>query len=273
MHDVSGGAGTFPTVSVVIPARNEARNLEPLLARLPDDYEIVLVDGHSVDDTVAVACETRPDVHVVRQTRIGKGNALACGFLAATGEVIVMFDADGSADPDEIPRFVAALAAGADFAKGSRCCAKGGSEDLTRLRAFGNASMVQLANRLFGTTYTDLCYGYNAFWRDLVPLLGLPSIDTLAPSGVMLWGDGFEIETVINCRIAVADLRVTEVPSVERSRWHGTSNLHVVRDGMRVLHALLSERRRMAQYRRHCEAVTRSLLPRRDDIMLGWDAV
>src|SRR2546430_11305202 len=106
-----------PTLSIVVPTRNEARNLEVVLPELPPAHEIILVDGHSVDDTVATARRLLPDIRVLHQTRRGKGNALACGFLAATGDVIVMFDADGSADPAEIPSFVDALVAGADFAK------------------------------------------------------------------------------------------------------------------------------------------------------------
>ncbi len=100
---------------------NEARNLPHVFALIPRTvHEVILVDGHSVDDTVAVARELWPDVRVVAQNRIGKGNALACGFAAAAGDIIAMIDADGSADPGEIPAFVKALLNGADFAKGTR---------------------------------------------------------------------------------------------------------------------------------------------------------
>src|SRR6266704_1923360 len=120
-----------PTVTIVIPARNEARNLEVVLPGLPDVEQIVLVDGNSVDGTIETAQRTRPGITVVRQTRTGKGNALACGFDAAKGDIVVMFDADGSADPREIPAFIDALIAGADFAKGTRFHPEGGSEDIT----------------------------------------------------------------------------------------------------------------------------------------------
>src|SRR5215831_6376710 len=132
-----------PRVSVVVPALNEARNLPHVFARMPADiHELILVDGHSVDDTVGVARELWPGVRVVVQTRTGKGNALACGFATATGDVIAMIDADGSADPGEIPRFVQALVAGADFAKGTRFAPGGGSDDITRVRALGNRALV-----------------------------------------------------------------------------------------------------------------------------------
>ena len=157
----------FPAVSVVVPTRNEARNLEIVLPAIaavrPAVHEIIVVDGNSTDDSIGTARRVLPSVRTITQTRKGKGNAMACGFAAATGDVIVMFDADGSADPGEIPAFVSALVAGADFAKGSRFTTGGGSDDITLLRKTGNAGLNGVANALFGTSYTDLCYGYNAF--------------------------------------------------------------------------------------------------------------
>jgi glycosyltransferase involved in cell wall biosynthesis len=235
-----------PKVSIVVPARNEARNLEVILPQLPEVHEVILVDGHSVDGTVETARRVMPDIKVVQQTRTGKGNALACGFASVTGDIVVMLDADGSADPAEIPAFVAALLEGADVAKGTRFAAGGGSEDITRFRSLGNFGLNLLTNAMLGTRYTDLCYGYNAFWADLLPMLELPEID--APpriDGQMEWGDGFEIETVLNCRVAAGGLRITEVPSVERQRMFGETNLRTFADGARVLRTLISEHRRM----------------------------
>src|SRR6201992_717781 len=137
----TGSDGQVVKVSVVIPTLNEARNLPHVLKTLPPTmHEVMVVDAHSVDDTVATVMRLRPDARILTQTRSGKGNALACGFAAATGDVIVMVDADGSADPAEIPSFVAALSAGADFAKGSRFApgAGSGSRDITMLRMLGN---------------------------------------------------------------------------------------------------------------------------------------
>jgi glycosyltransferase involved in cell wall biosynthesis len=238
--------GGSPSVSVVIPTLNEERNLPHVFARLPRDLaQVVLVDGGSVDRTVEVARELLPSITVVRQTRSGKGNALACGFAACTGEIIVMIDADGSTDPAEIPEFVAALLAGADFAKGSRFRAGGGSDDITWLRRLGNGGLNTVVNTLFGTRFTDLCYGYNAFWRRLLPVLGLPGLDLAAPTnGGKLWGDGFEIETLINIRVGAGGYRIAEVPSHEAPRLHGESNLRTFRDGQRVLRTILQEYRR-----------------------------
>jgi glycosyltransferase involved in cell wall biosynthesis len=233
------------TISVVIPALNEARNLPYVFARLPPDiYEVVLVDGFSVDDTVAVARQLKPDVHIVAQTRQGKGNALACGFAAATGDIIAMVDGDGSADPGEIPRFVAALLDGADFAKGTRFAAGGGSSDITRLRSCGNYLLTGFFNACYDRNYSDLCYGFNVFWRRHVPVLGLDATSPSRTGGeARLRGDGFEIETLIHVRAAKAGLVVAEVPSFEHSRIHGVSNLNAFRDGLRVLRTILGERR------------------------------
>lgn len=235
-----------PRISIVIPAKNEARNLEVILSELPPVHQVILVDGNSVDDSVATARRVLPSIEVIQQTRTGKGNALACGFAAVTGDIFIMFDADGSADPAEIPAFVDALLAGADVAKGSRFRPGGGSEDITLFRSLGNYGLNWLTNRLLKTRYTDLCYGYNAFWTSVLPRLDLP--DTSLPKledGRMHWGDGFEIEAVLTCRVKAADLTVTEVPSVEKLRLFGMSNLNAIRDGFRVLRTILHERSRV----------------------------
>jgi hypothetical protein len=238
---------TPPKISIVMPARNEAANLRVVLPELPAVHEVILVDGGSVDETVATAQDVRPEIKILQQTRRGKGNALVCGFTAATGDIVVMFDADGSADPHEIPRFVETLVAGADYAKGTRFCRWGageaGSDDISPLRRVGNAGLNTVGNALFRTRFSDLCYGYNAFWREILPLLHLPPVSVPeARPGQLLWGDGFEIEAVLSCRVAAARLRITEVPSLERRRIHGESNLRTFADGTRVLRTLLTER-------------------------------
>jgi glycosyltransferase involved in cell wall biosynthesis len=220
------------SISVVIPTLNEAANLPHVFARIPECVdEVVLVDGHSTDDTVAVAQALMPSVRVVLQEGRGKGNALKCGFAAARGDIIVMLDADGSTDPAEIPAYVAPLLAGADFAKGSRFAEGGGSVDITPFRALGNRCLNAIVNVLYGTSYTDLCYGYNAFWKHVLPVMNVNC-------------DGFEVETLINVRIAKAGLSIAEVPSVEQERIHGVSKLNPLRDGARVLRTILAERLR-----------------------------
>src|SRR5436305_13123701 len=236
-------------VSVVIPALNEEKNLPHVFARLPEGlHEVIVVDGHSVDDTVRVARRLRPDVRIVVQSRRGKGNALAEGFAACTGDIIVALDADGSTDAAEIPRFVAALCTGADFVKGSRFAQGGASADITRTRSLGNRALNAIVNSLYGAHYTDLCYGYNAFWARCLPYLRVDC-------------DGFEVETLINVRIAKAGLVVHEVPSYERCRIHGQSNLRALQDGIRVLKTIALERVSAAS--------RRSVLPRIADRLLA----
>jgi hypothetical protein len=156
-----------------------------------------------------------------------------------------MVDADGSADPGEIPRFVAALLDGADFAKGTRFVEGGGSSDITRLRSLGNRALTCLFNTCYGRSYSDLCYGFNVFWRRHLLVLGLDATSPLQLDGDGgLWGDGFEVETLIHVRVAKAGLVVAEVPSFEHARIHGVSNLNAFHDGRRVLRTILGERRR-----------------------------
>jgi glycosyltransferase involved in cell wall biosynthesis len=240
-----------PLISIVVPALNEALNLSVVLPQLPQVHEVILVDGGSVVGTVMAARRALPVIVTVLQGRKGKGKALAAGFARVTGDIVVMFDADGSADPAEIAGFVEALKAGADFATGTRFAAGGGSADITVVRRLGNAFLNGVFNLGFRTRYTDLCYGYNAFWADLIPLLDLPDHSAPAPAnGKLLWGDGFEIETVINCRFAAAQVSTAEVPSVEKLRMFGESNLRAVRDGTRVLRTLVTEWRRARAVRR-----------------------
>ena len=213
-----------------MPALNEAQNLPIVLPRIPADvFEVILVDGHSTDDTVAVARRVMPSIRIVPQQGRGKGAALRTGFAAAKGDIIVMLDADGSTQPEEIPAFIEALINGADFVKGSRFLAGGGTADMSHLRRAGNWGFTMLTRLFFGGHYTDLCYGYNAFWRRVVPMLELT-------------GTGFEIETMMNIRALRAGLGVAEVPSFEAPRIYGESNLRTFPDGWRVLKTIFREK-------------------------------
>jgi glycosyltransferase involved in cell wall biosynthesis len=219
-------------ISVVIATLNEEQNLPYVFARLPDGlHEVIVVDGHSKDATIAVARALRPGVRILTQTGSGKGNALAEGFAACTGDIVISLDADGSTDPAEIPRFVAALCNGADFVKGSRFAQGGATADMTFVRMLGNRVLNTMVNALYGTHYTDLCYGYNAFWARCLPYMHVDC-------------NGFEVETLINVRIAKAGLVVHEVPSYEHARVSGRSHLHAVRDGSRVMRTIAVEARR-----------------------------
>jgi len=215
------------TVSLVIPVRNEARNIAWVLEQIADDVdEIILVDGDSTDATLITACSYRPDIRVVPQDGVGKGSALRTGFRAATGDFIVMMDADGSMSPQEIRHYVHFLANGYDFVKGSRFIGGGGSLDITPFRRLGNRFLLGVFNSLYDADLTDLCYGFCAFHRRYLEHLALSAT-------------GFEIEAEMTVHAMQAGLRIAEVPSLEMPRRSGKSNLHAIRDGIRVLRTVL----------------------------------
>ncbi|MEE2031645.1 glycosyltransferase family 2 protein [Rhodococcus sp. CC-R104] len=243
---VSPTSRVRPTVTLVIPVRNEARNIAWVLDQVPDDVtEIIIVDGDSTDATLVTARSVRPDIRVVQQEGIGKGSALRTGFLAARGDLIVMMDADGSMAPQEIPHYLHFLTNGYDFVKGSRFVAGGGSLDITRFRTFGNRFLLTVFNSLYDTHLTDLCYGFCAFHRRYLEHLKLSAT-------------GFEIEAEMIAAAMRAGLRIAEVPSLEMPRRSGKSNLHALRDGTRVLQAVLD-----AHGREHSDLLARMAHPRR----------
>jgi hypothetical protein len=226
-HDAPGPRHT---VSLVVPAHNEARNIPWVFEQIPRCVdEVILVDGDSSDATLRMASQCLPAVRAVRQTGPGKGNALRTGFHAATGEYVVMMDADGSMSPGEIPHYLHFLDNGFDFVKGSRFMAGGGSLDLTRIRSLGNRALLAVVNRLYDARLTDLCYGYCAFRRSFLDELDLTST-------------GFEIEAEMIAHALRSGLRIAEVPSLELPRRNGRSHLHAVADGRRVLRTLIEER-------------------------------
>lgn len=227
-----------PTISVVIPTLNEADNLPYVLPRIPDLVdEVLLVDGFSTDETTEIAKSIYPSIRIVLQEGRGKGAALRSGFNAATGDIVVMLDADGSTDPGEIPAFVGALLAGADFVKGSRFLQGGGTADMPLYRKLGNWAFVMMVRLLFGGKYSDLCYGYNAFWARILPLLDLD-------------GDGFEIETMMNVQALNVGLNIVEVASFEAERIHGVGGLRAIPDGWRVIKTILREWSKECKVRR-----------------------
>ena len=205
-------------VTALICTRNEAENLPHVLPLIPDFVdEILIIDGHSTDDTVAVAQALRPDARILQQPGTGKGRAIRFGVAEASGDIVVTLDADGQTDPREIPTFLDALVEGADFAKGSRLV-RGRPSYMRIHRWLGNTILARTSNLLFGTRYTDICSGYNAFWKQ-------------AFLRIRLTYDRFEMEQQMLVRAHRAGLRVAEVSHVDNGRINGVSNINSIRQG------------------------------------------
>ncbi|MFH1386598.1 MAG: glycosyltransferase family 2 protein [bacterium] len=215
-----------PNISIVIPTLNEAENLPLVLESLaPLKSEIIVVDGHSTDQTTTIASKFGAKILFDDK---GKGSALRQGLAAATGDIIIMMDADCSHVSSEIGLLVAGIMAGYDVCMGSRFLQGGGSDDITFIRKLGNKALVMVVNLIWRQNYSDLCYGYRAFKREVVPGLNLES-------------DGFGIETEISIKAAKRKLRSLEVPSFEKHRFRGVGKLKVIRDGFIVLSRILKE--------------------------------
>lgn len=182
-----------PSVSVVVPAGTAA--LPALLAALPPVDELIVVVGRDDDTTTATPRAAR----VIRQTRTGVGNALACGVAASTGDVVVTVPADGGADPAELPRYLRALLDGADVAQGTRSGSSGP----------GARIVLWLMAVLFGIRRGDPGSGLRAFWRDSAASVGFPRVAGVEP----VRGDGVEIDPLLTVRAGLNGLIVAEVPA------------------------------------------------------------
>jgi len=219
-------------VNVIIPTLNEERNIGDMIYRLKraDCNDILIVDGHSKDGTVEFA--RKRGAKVIVQNGRGKGGALRQAFEDSflNSDVIVIMDADGSMAPEELSLFTKAVETGMDVVKGSRFLPRGGSEDMTPLRRCGNRILTWVFNFLFLTNYTDLCYGYMAFKKEALGRLS-----------TCLTSENFEIEAEICIKSKILGLSVLEIPSFERARIYGTSNLHTLGDGFKILLLLLKE--------------------------------
>jgi len=183
------------------------------------NYEIIVVDSSS-DDTPNIA--RRMGVRVLKYKEPGKGAALLYGFKKARGKIIISMDADLSNRPRELKLLISGIEAGYDVCMGSRFLVGGGSEDMPFVRKFGNKVFVSIVNLLFGSHYTDMCYGYRSFSSKALKKLHLKE-------------KGFGIETEMNIKAQKARLRILEVPSFEKSRKGGAGKLNTFRDGYIIL--------------------------------------
>lgn len=213
-------------ISLIIPTLNEAKNLPFVLRQIPQYVdETVIVDGYSTDNTAEIANQLGCKVYY---DNIGKGSALIKGVQVCTGDYIIMMDADWSHRVEELGLLIEGLEVGYDFCMGSRFIQGGGSDDMTFIRRLGNKFFVHIVNIFFGTNYSDLCYGYRAFRKEVFKDLNLKST-------------GFSIETEISIKAAKNKLRILEVPSFEKQRKHGEGKLRGIVDGWKIAAIILRE--------------------------------
>ncbi len=219
-----------PYISIVIPTFNEAGNIARTINGVKEvmdgyDYEIIVVDDkRSRDGTRAVAA--RHGARVLVPDEEGKGYALIFGFMHTRGDIIISMDADLSNRPKELKLLIAGIEAGYDVCMGSRFLVGGGSEDMPLIRKFGDKAFVSIVNILYGSHYTDMCYGYRSFTRKALKRMNLKE-------------KGFGIETEMNIKAQKAGLRILEVPSYEKARGKGSGKLNTFRDGYIILSTIL----------------------------------
>ncbi|MEV8585613.1 glycosyltransferase family 2 protein [Streptomyces sp. NPDC051180] len=227
--DRAPGPGTR-TVSLVLTVRPGDTDPRPaldlLLDRVPAGVgEVVLVGGPAGE------LRARPGLTVrgLGTWDFERGDIPHAGLLAATGDLVVLMNADGSMSPHEIPHFLHYLESGYDFVKGSRFIAGGEVAAYGLPRRVGHRALLRVARRLYGQHLTDLWYGFCAFRRPFVDLLDLRE-------------DGVELGAELVTHALHYGLRVAEVPSRELPCPHRSSHPRTVRDGVRILGTLLDER-------------------------------
>jgi len=216
-------------VTLIIPTRNEEGAIGSTLREVPRDVvdEIIVVDGHSTDKTAdEVKAELRPSDKFVVQKGKGYGGAFSEGFDIATGDVIIMMDADGSHNPAEIPQLVEKVRRGYEYVMMSRYARGGRSEDDTIIRWFGNRMFTWLTNVVHSTNVTDSLYLYTAITKDGLKRLNLTST-------------GFEFCTEILVKAHRAGLKFAEVPAFERGRMAGKTKVNAFWHGLKILRMIL----------------------------------
>ena len=221
-------------VSIVIPAKNEEETLDLVLkdinntiSQIPGyEFEVICVDDRSTDTTASIAQSFGTTVIKNSHHQSGKGVALRVGFEAATGDIIVMMDADYSHRPEDLPLFLAALKGNIGLVIGSRVV--GGSEEYTHIRALGNVFLSTAVGLCMGRYLSDALNGYKVFRRDIFTDFKYTS-------------KAFEIEIEIIANALRKGYRIVEVNSHERARAGGKAKSFVVRHGTRFLMRILWE--------------------------------
>ncbi len=223
--------------SVIVPARNESGNIRPALERIPvmgAGTEVIFVEGNSKDDTWEtiqreVAAYTGPlKVSAMKQPGKGKWDAVFTGFAAATGDVLVIQDADLTAPPEDLPKFFAAIESGsAEFANGSRLVYPMESEAMRFLNLLGNKFFAAALSFVLGQPVKDSLCGTKMLLRSDYQRV----LKRIAPFGDF---DPFGDFNLL-FGSALLNLRIRDVPVRYRDRTYGETNISRFRHGWILL--------------------------------------
>ena len=202
-------------ISVIIPAKDEGKFIGELISGcLKYSDDVIVVDGHSRDNTREIAVEMGVGVYL--DNKKGKGDGIRVGISKAKNEIIVFIDADGSHDPDDIPKLAKPILEGkADHVTGSRM--RGGSDelhgDINKFTRMVGSDIVTLGiNYRFGVDLTDSQNGFRAIKKDVALALDLKE-------------DITTIEQEMVIKTLRKGYRMTEVPTHEYARKHGDSHI------------------------------------------------
>lgn len=215
--------------SVIIPTLNEADCIEYVLSRIPKDAvdEILVVDGHSTDGTPDLV--RKLGYKVIMQEGRGYGLAVSTGVKHAKGDVVVFMDADGSHNPEDIPRLIDKIADGYDVVLASRYMPGSSSQDDTLVRYVGNKLFTYLVNKIHKIGVSDSLFLFAAVRKKV-----FESIELASPN--------FEYCVEILIKAHKAGLRFAEIPSVELERYAGDSKVNEFYHGLRILWTIIKER-------------------------------
>jgi glycosyltransferase involved in cell wall biosynthesis len=223
-------------VSFLVPAHNEARTIGEVIERvlaLDLDKQLVVVDDGSTDGTAEVVQRVaggRDGLVFLRQPHRGKGAAIQAAIPHATGDIVVIQDADMEYDPADVPELIEPIVRGAaDVVFGSRL--SGGRPQRAYLfwHLVGNRLLSLLTNVLYNTTLSDMETGYKAFRAEVIRSLKLESND-------------FAIEPEITAKVCKRKLRVYEVPISYYGRTYAEGKKITWRDGVKAVRVLLRVR-------------------------------
>ena len=215
-------------VTVIIPTRNEEGCIGSLIREIPKKYvdEIVVIDGHSTDNTREEAKGADTKTKVFLQRGWGYGGAVQQGAKHARGDILILMDADGSMNPNAIPQLLKKADEGYEYVMGSRYINGSKSEDDTIIRYIGNKFFTWLTNIIHKTNVTDSLYTYNA-----IPKKSFLKIKAKSK--------GFEYCTEILVRAKMAGLKFAEVPAPERARSCGKTKVNAFWHGLKILTMIL----------------------------------